>query len=94
MERSDKRKQEYIQWGYACNYRNDLCEECRHVVLNLGRNLLSLHKFDRCFSKYEDLIVEAQNEKYLKRSRRMKTREDTNAHSSYDLDKPNENLFF
>ena len=55
------------QSGYMCHYRDEFDVECKHIVLNLKRHLLSKHKLNRLSSKFQDLMKGASKEKPLKR---------------------------
>ena len=56
-----------IQLGYTCQYINEGNKACGHVVLDLKRHLVTVHKLDRCCSLFEDLCEKGFKQKPLKR---------------------------
>ena len=56
-----------MQRGYTCQYIDEGNKACGHVVLDLKRHLVTVHKLDRCCSLFEDLCEKGFKQNPLKR---------------------------
>ena len=76
--RSDSKKiKANIQEGYRCHYTGSLNKDCMHDVLNLERHLENVHKLDRNYSEFQELIAKDSKES-LKRHIRVKFQDKVN----------------
>ena len=73
------------QLGYMCHYRNESDVECMHIVLNLRRHLVSVHKLNRFSLKFRSIIAEAFKDRSLIRHSRVRSSHTTEMDDSMNL---------